>query len=112
MNIEWYILQNKLIYCTSTSGVANNADCEKDIKHVWYNSKPKNQGSLNIPGALLLTWFNFNSLAPGAFKGNFIYEIFYLILVIDGGGISCEIVLRKMSSDLTDDKSTLVQVMV
>ena len=35
--------------------------------------------------------------------------IFNLILVIGGGGISCEIVLRKMSSDLTDDKSTLVQ---
>ena len=36
------------------------------------------------------------------------YIIFNLILVIDGGGISCEIVLWKMSSDLTDDKSTLV----
>ena len=36
---------------------------------------------------------------------------FNLILVIDGGGIYYEIVLRKMSSDLTDDQSTLVQVM-
>ena len=33
------------------------------------------------------------------------------ILVIHGRGISCEIVLRWFSLDLTDDKSTLVQVM-
>ena len=31
--------------------------------------------------------------------------------MIDGWGISCEIVIRWMSLDLTDDKSTLVQVM-
>ena len=33
------------------------------------------------------------------------------ILVIDGGVISCEITLRWMSQGLTDDKSTLVQVL-
>ena len=32
-------------------------------------------------------------------------------LVIDGWGISCEIALRWLSLDLTDDKSTLVQAM-
>ena len=36
---------------------------------------------------------------------------FKLILVIDGWGISCEIALRWMSLDLTDDKLTLVHVM-
>ena len=36
---------------------------------------------------------------------------FKVILVIDGWGISCEIALRWLSLDLTDDKSTLVQVM-
>ena len=36
---------------------------------------------------------------------------FQAILVIDGWGISCEITLRWMSLNLTDDKSTLVQVM-
>ena len=54
---------------------------------------------------------NINSLAPGKFKWNFRYVIFKLILVIDGWGISCEIVLIWMSLDYTDDQSTLVQVM-
>ena len=39
------------------------------------------------------------------------YVIFKQILVIDGWGISCEIVLIWMSLDFTDDQSTLVQVM-
>ena len=53
----------------------------------------------------------FNSLAPGKFEWNFRYVIFKGILVIDDWGISCEIALIWMSQDLTDDKSTLVQVM-
>ena len=43
--------------------------------------------------------------------GNFRYLIFQIISVIDGWGISCEHALRWMSLNLTDDKSTLVQVM-
>ena len=38
-------------------------------------------------------------------------SFFKLILVIDGWGISCDIAIRWMSVDLTDDKLTLVQVM-
>ena len=52
-----------------------------------------------------------NSLVPGTFEWNF-KAIFMLILVIGGWRISCCIDLRWMSLDLTDDKSTLVQVMV
>ena len=52
-----------------------------------------------------------NSLAPGKFEWNFRHVIFKQILVIDGWGISCEIALRWISLNLTDDKSTLVQVM-
>ena len=52
-----------------------------------------------------------NSLAPGKFEWNFRYVIFKQILVIDGWGISCEIALIWMSLDITDDQSTLVQVM-
>ena len=52
-----------------------------------------------------------NSLAPGRFERNFRYLIFQIISVIDGWGISCKIALRWMPLDLTDDKSTLVQVM-
>ena len=37
--------------------------------------------------------------------------IFQIISVIDGWGISCELALRWMSLNITDDKSTLVQVM-
>ena len=49
-----------------------------------------------------------NSLAPGKFEWNFIHVIFKQILVIDCGGISCEIALIWMSLDFTDDQSTLV----
>ena len=63
---------------------------------------------------VLLVWLilhSINSLAPGKFELNFRYLIFQIILVIDGWGIPCELALRWMSLDLTDDKSTLVQVM-
>ena len=40
------------------------------------------------------------------------YVIFKHILVIDGWGISCEIALKWLSLDCTDNQSTLVQVMV
>ena len=52
-----------------------------------------------------------NSLATGKFERNVRHVIFKQILVIDGGGIFCEIVLMWMSLDFTDDQSTLVQVM-
>ena len=53
----------------------------------------------------------FNSLAPGRFEFHFRQVIFKLTLVNGGWGISYEIALRWMPPDLTDDKSTLVQVM-
>ena len=53
----------------------------------------------------------FNSLAAGKFEWHFRYLIFQIISVIDGWRISCELALRWMSLDSTDDKSTLVQVM-
>ena len=45
------------------------------------------------------------------FEWNFRYVLFKLIFVIDGSGMSCEIVLTWMPQNLADDKSTLVQVM-
>ena len=53
----------------------------------------------------------FTSLAPGRFEKKFRLVIFKLISVTDGWGISCKIGLRWMPLYLTDDKSTLVQVM-
>ena len=52
-----------------------------------------------------------NSLSPGKFAWNFRQVIFKQISVINAWGISCEIIPRRMSLDLTDDKATLVQVM-
>ena len=52
-----------------------------------------------------------NLLAPGRFQRNFRKVIFQLILVIDGWSNSCKIVLKWIPMDLTDGKSTLVQVM-
>ena len=45
------------------------------------------------------------------FQRNFRKVIFQLILVIDGWSIACKIVLKWIPMDLTDAKSTLVQVM-
>ena len=56
-------------------------------------------------------WREFNSLAAGKFEWNFRYVIFKWILVIDGWGISFEVVILWMSLDFTDDQSTLVHVM-
>ena len=47
----------------------------------------------------------------GKFEWKFRYLIFQIISVTDVWGISCELAFRWMSLDLTDDKSTLVQVM-
>ena len=52
-----------------------------------------------------------NSLAPVRFQFNFRKVIFKLTLVNGGWGMSYEIAVRWMPLDLTDDKSTLVQVM-
>ena len=49
-----------------------------------------------------------NSLAPGKFEWNFMYLICQIISVIDGWGIFCELALKWMSLDLTDDKSTML----
>ena len=52
-----------------------------------------------------------NTLVPWKFEGDFRRITFKLILVIDDWGISHEIALRQLSHVITDDKSTLVQVM-
>ena len=52
-----------------------------------------------------------NSLAPGRFYQSFSLVVFKFILAIDGWDISHEISSKWMSLDLTDDNSTLVQLM-
>ena len=52
-----------------------------------------------------------NSSYPQIYQWNFRYVIFMLILVIDGWCLCCEITHRWIALDLTDDKTTLVQVM-
>ena len=49
--------------------------------------------------------------SPGKFELKFRYLIFQIISVIDGWGIPCNFALIWLLLDLTDDKSTLVQVM-
>ena len=56
-------------------------------------------------------WSSSLTLAPGRFEWHFRDVMFKLISVIDGWSISCEIALRLLSLEFTDDKSTLVQVM-
>ena len=65
-----------------------NAEVTLVVLHILHKTGSQNEG---VP------W-----LAPGNFNE---------ILVIDGWSISCEIAIRWMPQDLTDDKSALVQVM-
>ena len=63
---------------------------------------------------LIILWVFFNSLAPGTlmvFFGFFLNVIFNLALLIGIFKSSYANVLRRMPQDLTNDKSTLVQVM-
>ena len=60
---------------------------------------------------ILVRWYLYIDWAPWEFEWSFRQVIFKLISVTDGWGISCEIGLRWMLLDLTDDKSILVQVM-
>ena len=53
----------------------------------------------------------FNSLSPGMFEWKFRWENFKIISVIDVWGIFSEVALRWMPLDLSDNESTLVQVM-
>ena len=62
-------------------------------------------------GSTVAADISLNSLAPGRFERNLRKVLFKLILMIGGLGIFCKIALRWMSTDLIDDKSTLVQVM-
>ena len=52
-----------------------------------------------------------NPFAPGRFEQIFSNVIFKLILAINDWRIFCKILIKWLWLDLTDDKSTLVQVM-
>ena len=74
------------------------------------------QGVSDASAAMILTYLakkngHFNWLAPGKFECSFRHVIFKRILVIARWGISCEIAVMWMPLDLTDDQSSLVQVM-
>ena len=57
------------------------------------------------------TFHVINSLSPRRFEGNFIEVNFKLGFMINGSSISVEIDIRLILLDLTNEKSTLVQVM-
>ena len=61
--------------------------------------------------AYYCTAHGINLLAPGRYDSNFTRVIFKVILQNNSWSTSCEIVLRWMPQNPTDDKSTLVQVM-
>ena len=74
-------------------------------KKLWQQHKSRDENNLKTP------FRDFNSLALGNLCDILGTWYFQIISVIDGWCISFEISLRWMSLDLTDDKSTLVQVM-
>ena len=64
-----------------------------------------------VQQVVLWTWhITLQLIGPGGLQWNFGNAVLQLIAEIDGWGISCEIVLRLMSLDVTDDGSILVQL--
>ena len=80
---------------------------------LFQSERIRNKNSLTTQKIFIGTHliFSINPLAPEKLEWNFKYVIFKQILVIDGWGIFCEIVVIWMSLDFTNGKSTLVQVM-
>ena len=90
---------------------ANPSTCWLPCYHWLWRLHDYHSPSLKQLGHLVLVVTrDINSLVLGRFEINFRQVIFQLKLVIDGCGISCEIVLRWKSMELPDDKSALVQV--
>ena len=71
-------------------------ETKQNFNWIWI---PMEKSSGNGPGVLYSKQVIINALAPGRFECNFRSEIFKLILVIDGLGISGQIALRWMSLD-------------
>ena len=80
------------------------------VWHCQATSHYLNQAQPSSSYGITRVWW-VNSLAPGRFEWNSRSVSFKVISVIDGWEIICEIALRWMSLDLSDDNSTLVQVM-
>ena len=84
----------------------------------WWPGDSKNQG-ISSYGVTLFSqeyWFQYQHhkiwpIVPWEIWIKFQLVIFKLILQIDDCGIYCDIALSWMSLNLTDNKSTLVQVM-
>ena len=103
MNMQIFLFpQNNFGYKVLTHGGLHN------YGHLWADDNFK---YIYLNHDKILIRISFNSLAPGGFQFNFRKVISKLTLVNGGWGISNEIALRWMPLDLTDDKSTLVQVM-
>ena len=66
---------------------------------------------LHLHFIVTTSWLKFNSLVRGRCRCNLKLIIFKLMSRVDILSISCEIALRGMPRDFTDDKSTLVQVL-
>ena len=83
------------------------------IKHKENHSKIQAfiTGLVVINSVTLLSMYCLTDWLLGNLNNNLEFSNFKLILVIDGWTMSCYIALSWMSLDLTEDKSTLVQVM-
>ena len=112
LNQCWLIITEVPCGCDFTQNT-------RDIDHWNYNHISRGPISYQVQTFSLATvksqhhWYisQLKLSKKERFERNFRQVIFQLISVTDGCGISCKIALRWMPLDLTDDKSTLVQVM-
>ena len=77
----------------------------------WQKYLPKSQGFFATKYRICYS-YKLNSLAPGTCGSNFNSMMFKLIIEKRNFSTPCKIALRWMSQNLTNEKSTLVQVMV
>ena len=108
--LSWYLLSSSLIPMASVYSRGTRSFVTTpiggNVPRTW---------KTNLLHEESVTWkimtSSVNSLALGKFQFNIRKVIFKLTLVNGGWCISYEIALRWMPQDLTDDKSTFVQVM-
>ena len=103
---SWFLLFPRFVFCER---LVDNIGYIQTTRRATYQTSDLLIGvCVWFPNKTNLSKALINSLAPERFEWNFSRVIFKLI---DCWVISCEITVRLMSFDLTNDKSTLVQVM-
>ena len=111
-SIELWVLGTNLIrkYLKSAA-ILRQSSCSEVAAKVWKSPDQMDHITSTCHTVCRCHFVTLTHWSLGNLNDIFRYLILQIISVIGGWGISCELALRWTSIDLTDDKSSLVQVM-